>query len=157
MAAAHQPPHDVGAHPSQTDHSKLHDPSFLPFALGQRLLDGPADRGQAGVDVLADVDSKRAPAALGQDLEVPSRLGGLDDTEGVLAPGHRQVAGVVAGDLEEDARVGPALVRLPGGVQETRPEADAGGRSRAIPDRPRISVSACSWPGVISTYASSAA
>ena len=52
-----------------------------------------------------------------------------------FSPGHGQVVGVVAGDLQEHARVRPALVGLAGRVQEAGPEADAGRRSRAVPDR----------------------
>ena len=82
---------------------------------------------QAGGHVRAEMDAQRAPAALGQHLEVAARLGRLDDAEGVLLARHRQVVRVVAGDLQEDAAVRPALVGLAGRVQEARPEAEAGG------------------------------
>jgi len=46
-----------------------------------------------------------------------------DDAEAVAGTGNIDVAGVVGGDLEEDAGVGSAFVVLAGGVEEARAEA----------------------------------
>ena len=76
------------------------------------------------------------PAALGQDLEIAARLRRLDHAEGVFLAGHRQILGVLAGDLQEDAAVRAALVGLPGRMQKARAEAEAGRRFGAVADHP---------------------
>ena len=77
------------------------------------------------------MDAKRAAAALGEDLEIAAGLRRFDDAEGVFLARNRQVACVVAGDLQEHAGVRAALVGLPGRVQEARAEAEARGYTLA--------------------------
>ena len=81
------------------------------------------------------MDAQHAPVALGQHLEIAARLRRLDDAEGVFLARHREIVGVVAGDLQEHAAVRPALVGLPGRMQEARPEAEAGGDALAVADQ----------------------
>ena len=87
---------------------------------------------------VAEMDAERPAAALGEHREVAARLRRLDDAEGVRCPGTARSRGVVAGDLQEHARVRSALVGLAGRVQEARPEAEqvaTWARSRiAVPD-----------------------
>ena len=64
--------------------------------------------------------------------EIAPRLRRLDHAERVAVARDLQVDDVVAGDLQEDAGVGTALVGLPGGVQEPRPEPDTGRRAGAV-------------------------
>ena len=97
---------------------------------------GGGERGEAGGDVGAEVDAEGAAAALDQDLEVAARLRRLDDAEGVFLTGHGQVVGVVAGDLQEDARVRTALVGLTRRMQKARPELEAGGDALHLQDAP---------------------
>src|SRR5207245_10806002 len=48
-------------------------------SLTERLLDRLVERGQPGLDVLAEVHAQHAPAAVGQDVDVAARLRRLDD------------------------------------------------------------------------------
>ena len=48
-------------------------------------------------------------------------------------PGTSQIAGVIAGDLQEHPGVGAAFVGLPGRMEETGPEAETGRHPLAIP------------------------
>ena len=91
---------------------------------------------ETGIEIAGDVRAQRAPAALGKDLEIAARLRRLDDAERVGLAGHRQVLGIVAGDLQEDAAVRPALVGLSRRMLEARPEADAGRRLGPVADHP---------------------
>src|SRR5580704_16215406 len=91
----------------------------------ERLGDGAAEPLETGLEITGDVHPERPPAALGEHVEIAARLRRLDDPEGVPGAGDRQVVGVGAGDLSEHAAVRPALVGLPGRVQEARPEAEA--------------------------------
>src|SRR4051812_44599890 len=79
---------------------------------------------EAGCDVGAEVDAEGTAAAVGEDLEVAPGLRGLDYAEGVAMAGDGEVDGIVAGDLQEHARVGAAFVGLAGRVQEARAEAE---------------------------------
>src|SRR5438477_486413 len=81
---------------------------------------------------LTTLSRSLAPAALAEHAEIAARLRRFDHAEAVLRSGHGQILRVVAGDLQEHAAVGPALVRLAGRVQETRAEADAGRRLRPV-------------------------
>ena len=67
-----------------------------------------------------------APAAVGQHVEIATRLRRLDDAETGLLAGHGEILGLIGGDLQEYAAVGPALVGLSGGMQEARSELRAG-------------------------------
>ena len=87
----------------------------------------PRSSSQPGGDVGAQVDAQRPPAALREHLEVAARLRGLDRRRRCSAARALEVLRVVARDLQEDAAVRAALVRLTGGVQEARAEAQARG------------------------------
>src|SRR2546425_13181347 len=87
-------------------------------------------------DVRAEMDPQGAAAALDEDEKVAARLGGLHGAERVRPPGHREILRVVARDLEEHARVRAPLVRLPGRVQEARPETHARRDPVMVPDPP---------------------
>ena len=69
------------------------------------------------------------PVTFRQHLEIPSGLCGYDHAEGVFWPGTGTSAAVVAGDLQEHARIRSTLVCLPGGMQESRAETQAGCRA----------------------------
>src|SRR6188508_845896 len=97
-----------------------------------RLVDEARERFETGGDVGAEMDAEHAAASLREHGDVAPGLRRLDDAERVLLPRHREIAGVVGRDLQEDALVGAALVGLPGRVQEARAEADAGRDVRAI-------------------------
>src|SRR2546425_7785935 len=86
-------------------------PSFMP---PPPLRQGPADRllesPQAGPDTRAEMHAEGPAAALRQHLEVAARLRRLHHPESIGLSGHRQIGGVPACDLQEDAAVRPALV-----------------------------------------------
>src|SRR5580765_1812512 len=63
---------------------------------------------------------KGASSALSKYCEIAAGLCSLDNTERVFLVGDRQIDGVVAGDLQEDAGIGSAFVGLAGGVQKAR-------------------------------------
>ena len=63
-------------------------------------------------DVRTKMGAERTALALHQDLEIPSCLSRLDYAERVFLVRHRQIEGVVARDLQEDARVRAALIGL---------------------------------------------
>src|ERR1700731_1876663 len=94
--------------------------------LVQRILDRAIEHFQAGLEIALEMHAQRAPAALGQHVEIAARLRRLDDAERGLLAGHREIPGVVRCDLQEYAAVGAALVGLSGGMQETRAEFGAG-------------------------------
>src|SRR6185437_14810896 len=73
------------------------------------------------------MNAQRAPTALHQNLEIAARLRRLHHAEAVGMAGHVDIARIVAGDLQEDSRIGAALVRLPSRVLEARPETEADG------------------------------
>src|ERR1700680_3387729 len=75
------------------------------------------------------MDTESAAVALHQDLKIAARLGRFHNAEGVLLAGHWNVGPVIAGDLQEHARVRAAFVGLPGRVQESRTKAEAGSDS----------------------------
>src|SRR6185436_5109112 len=83
-----------------------------------RTAEGLAEPGQSVFHVGSE--------ALAQHLEVAQRLRVLYHAERVPPAWHRQIVGVVAGDLDEHAGVRAALVQLTRRVQIARPEADAG-------------------------------
>src|SRR6266702_7182184 len=93
---------------------------------GQRPPDRSLERGKAGLDIAPEMHAERAPTAFGEHLEVGARLRGLHDPEACAVSRDRQVLGVVRGDLEKDAVVGPAFVGLAGRMQETGTEAETG-------------------------------
>ena len=68
-------------------------------------------------------------------MEIAASLRCFHHTESVLLAGHRKVRLIVAGDLEEDAGVGSALVRLAGGVQEARAKSQTGGDTFLVAHR----------------------
>ena len=92
-----------------------------------RLDDDLVERLEPGAHVGAQMHAQRATPAIDEHLEVAARLRRLHDAEGVPRARHGRSRGVVAGDLQEDAGVGAALVGLSRRVQEARTEADARG------------------------------
>src|SRR5262250_3417430 len=71
--------------------------------------------------------AKGTPAALREYGEIAASLGGFYDAEGIFLVRDRKVDGVIACDLQEDARVRPALVGLASRVQEARAKSQHGG------------------------------
>src|SRR5271169_5678190 len=93
-----------------------------------------AQGGETGIEITGDVRPQSAPAALGKDPEIAARLRFLDDAKGIGLARDRQILGIVAGDLQEDAAVRSALVGLSRRMLEARPEADASRRLGPIAD-----------------------
>ena len=100
----------------------------------QRLLDGAAQAVETRINITGDVHTQRAPAALGENVEIAARLCLLDDPESIGAAGYRQILGIRAGDLQKDAAVRSALVGLTRRMLKTRPEADACRRLGPVAD-----------------------
>ena len=90
--------------------------------------------GETCFHVSAEVHAQRSPLAVGQNLEVASSLCRFHHSESVLLSGNRQVLSIVACDLQEHAAVGATFISLSGGVQKTRPEAEARRHMFAIAD-----------------------
>ena len=81
---------------------------------------------------VSQMNPKRAASARLQHRQIPGRLGVDHHPETVPLARNLRVLGVRCGDLQKDARVGPAFVILPGRVQKTRPETKAGGHVFAV-------------------------
>src|ERR1700681_3714425 len=81
------------------------------------------------------MDSQGAAAAFCQHGEIAAGLRSFYYAERVLLAWHREIHFVVTGDLQEDAGIGAAFVRLAGGVEKTRPEAEDGGDLLCVADR----------------------
>src|SRR5260370_28470649 len=79
------------------------------------------------------MDAQSATATLREHGKVSAGLRGFHHAKGVLLPGHQDVHGVVASDLQENAGVGPAFVGLSGGMKETRAKAEDGGDFFVVP------------------------
>lgn len=90
---------------------------------------------EAGCQVLAQVDPQRPASTFRQDLEVSPGLRRFDHAEGVLLPGHGEVGGIIAGDLQNDAAVRSTLVSLTRGMKEPRTKFEAGGHSLPVTQR----------------------
>src|SRR5438093_1379719 len=70
--------------------------------------------------VRAEVHADRAAVALSQAEEVAECLCRLEHPERVGLAGDRQILRIVGRDLNEDSRVRPTLVQLPGGMEKAR-------------------------------------
>src|SRR5208283_5927368 len=99
--------------------------------LAQRRLHRVAKTREALFRVL-EMDPQRTPPVLDHGVEVAARLCVLHDAEGIGVPWNGDVLGVVAGDLQEDPRVGSAFVSLSRRVLEARAETQAGSAKRAL-------------------------
>src|SRR6476620_8156368 len=71
--------------------------------LVERFGYGGIQRGKRRLEIALEVDPQRAPAAFGQHVEIAARLRCLDDAEARFLSRHRQIPGIVSGDLEEHA------------------------------------------------------
>src|SRR5260370_22186017 len=80
------------------------------------------------------MDAQGATAALGENGKVAAGLRCFHHAKCVLLSRDRQILGIVAGDLQEDAAVGAAFIRLSGGVQEARTETENGGHFFLVAD-----------------------
>src|SRR6266446_3298524 len=108
---------------------------IVSLRLAYGLRDGFRERLQVLLHVRPQVRPQRAAFAFGQNLEITARLRSLHHTESIFLARHRQIVRVVAGNLEEHARIRAALVSLPGGMQKARAEADAGGHFLSVANR----------------------
>ncbi len=74
------------------------------------------------------MNAQRAPAGFLQRLQIAGRLRVQKCTERVGAARQRHIGGNIGRELHEQARVRPALVVLPRGMQKARPVARRGGQ-----------------------------
>src|ERR1700742_5236741 len=88
--------------------------------LPEGLLNGINKFCKARINILAEMHAQGAAVAFGKHLKITPRLCGFDNAKGVFLPRHRNVHIIVTSDLQEDAAVRPALVRLPCRMQEAR-------------------------------------
>src|SRR5262249_7498968 len=82
-----------------------------------------------------EMDTQGAPASFRQNGEIAPGLRGLDDPERVSLIRHGKIAGVIARYLKENAGLRPAFVSLSRGMQEARPEAEAGRDALSVTDQ----------------------
>jgi hypothetical protein len=78
--------------------------------------------------------AKRAAAALGQHIEVATRLRRLHDTKCRSVSRNRQIVRILARDLQKHASVWSALVGLAGRMEKARAKADAGCHMTPVAD-----------------------
>ncbi len=88
---------------------------------------------QAG-DRIGEMEAESTAASLLERGQVAERLCGDERPERLGPARDRQIPGRIGGDLEEDPGVRPALVELPGRVQEARPEPERRGGARRLAD-----------------------
>ena len=69
---------------------------------------------ETGSKICREMDSQRTPLPFGEDIEIPSRLCRFHCAESEFTAGNRKVERIVAGDLQEYARVRAAFVSLTG-------------------------------------------
>src|SRR4029077_20095178 len=107
--------------------------------LPQGLFDRCQQCAQPRLEIGPEMHAQGAAAALGQNLEITTGLCGLHRAERVFLPGHREVVGVIACELQEYSGVGAALIGLPGRVQKARTKAQARSDvlfvAHGVPDR----------------------
>ena len=110
MAVPHQPPHDIAAHPAQTDHPKLH--RLSPAVDTQCFSTSPPAPAPTRAWRASSVRRRRSAgrctrssrgARSAKNIEIAARLRRLDnDTESwYFWPGTAMIVGIVAGDLQE--------------------------------------------------------
>jgi hypothetical protein len=87
---------------------------------------------QAGRYITAEMNAQGPPVAVGEDLEIPASLGRFHDAERIFLAGHGKIGSIVAGDLQEDAGIRAAFIGLPGGMEKSRAEAEAGGNTLLV-------------------------
>ena len=92
------------------------------------MLYGLGERLEAGLQILAEMYTECATAALGEDIEIAACLRGLYDAERVFLARYSKVGSVIVSDLEKDAAVRATFVSLTGGMQKSRAEAEASGK-----------------------------
>src|SRR6266704_1311030 len=77
----------------------------------------------SALQIVSKVDAQGAAAALRENGKIAPGLRRFDDAESVLLPRHRQILGVIASYLKENAAIRAALVGLPSGMEKARAEA----------------------------------
>src|SRR5947209_6734434 len=87
-------------------------PSCIVKSLSQSIEDRSVEHSQSRFQVALEMYPQRAAATFGQHVEIAARLRRLDDAETGFLAGHREILGVVGGDLQEYAAVGAALIGL---------------------------------------------
>src|SRR6185503_5476035 len=90
----------------------LRCPSVTRRVRLQRALERCLERLQTGADVCAQMHSECPSVTLDENRKVATCFSGLDDAERIFPAGHRNVRGVVAGNLEEDTSIRSPLVGL---------------------------------------------
>src|SRR5882724_2350699 len=102
-------------------------PSCILASLVQCFRYGGIKCCQRRGEVALEMNPQRPSSAFGEHVEIAACRRCLDDTKTRLLARHRQIPGVIGGDLQEHAAVRTALVGLAGRMQETRAEFGAGG------------------------------
>src|SRR5881396_3656708 len=93
VAAPHEPPRHVPAHPAQAHHPDLHDvrpPHRVP--LSDRLLDGRPQRLEPAPDIGVQMDPQGAAAALDEHLEIPRACAAFTTPNVYACPGTARSA-----------------------------------------------------------------
>ena len=70
------------------------------------------------------MQTQHGSSVLAENMRVAGRLGGYELPEREASSSYRDVVDRIGGELQIDAGARPALVVLPGGVQETRTPAE---------------------------------
>src|SRR6516164_2951119 len=96
---------------------------------------GAVNCGEAVCDLTGDVRTQHAAPAFGEHAEIAARLRRPDLAEACLAAGDGKVLPGLRRDLKEHAGIRPALICLPGRMQEARPELGTGRDMLAVAHR----------------------
>src|SRR5438105_12721245 len=71
------------------------------------------------------MNTQCAPSALSQHFEIAARLRSFHNSKRVLLFWHLEIRSIVAGYLQEHARVWPTFIRLTSRMKKSRPESQA--------------------------------
>src|SRR2546421_2148659 len=130
--------------PPRSRRSVIRDPR-RPGRIGLNCFSPPGDRRERRVDGLADLvkalghipqlDPQHPPAMIPQRLKITERLRLLQDTEREPLTRNLEILRVVPHQLEDNAVVRAALVKLAGRMQIARSVAGAGGDPILVANR----------------------
>src|SRR5574340_1714909 len=104
-------------------------------AWGEDGFQSLAQVRQSSGDIFAYVDPQHSPAVSAQRFEIAEQIGAFEDAERVRLVRNRRIDRLLRSDMQEEAGVRTAFMKLPGGMKVARPVADRRGDTQPIPQQ----------------------